>query len=309
MLVPENMRGQNIGILGLGKSGLAAQKSLSAAGANLFVFDDFETNIQLPNLKKIKWENWPWNQLNAMVISPGIPHLHPTPHPAAEIARSKSVEIISEVEVALRAKPKAKHIAITGTNGKSTTTALLGHALEIAGIKTAVGGNIGDPVCSLTDPGHNGMIVLELSSYQLETTPSIAPHISILLNISPDHLERHGGMRGYVASKETIIKKTRENGVAIVGIGDNFTKNIAKSARNRGILVLDANPAIAAKSLQESIVLAGNHNAENVAAVSQALNFIGVDGHVVVTVTESTISIYKWKFRCTMWTHLSLLSP
>ena len=118
------------------------------------------------------------------------------------------------------------------------------------------------------------MIVLELF-VSIETTPSIAPHISILLNISPDHLERHGGMRGYVASKETIIKKTRENGVAIVGIGDNFTKNIAKSARNRGILVLDANPAIAAKSLQESIVLAGNHNAENVAAVSQALNFIG----------------------------------
>ena len=149
--------------------------------------------------------NWPWQNLDALVISPGIPHLHPTPHPAAAHAAVKNIEIISEVEIALRAEPQARIVVITGTNGKSTTTALVGHCLQQAGEAVAVGGNIGRAACSLDDPGPDGVIVLELSSYQLETTPALSPTIAVVLNITPDHLDRHAGMAGYVAAKTRAL--------------------------------------------------------------------------------------------------------
>ena len=125
----------------------------------------------------------------------------PAPHPAAARAAQAGIEVISEVEIALRARPAARLVVVTGTNGKSTTTALLGHCLSTAGIPVAVGGNIGDAACNLQDPGRDGVIVLEMSSYQLETTPALRADIAVLLNITPDHLDRHGGMTGYVAAK------------------------------------------------------------------------------------------------------------
>ena len=126
--------------------------------------------------------------------------------------------MISEVELALRAKPQAQLVVVTGTNGKSTTTALIGHCLATAGRAHAIGGNLGDPACSLDDPGKDGVLVLELSSYQLETTPSLAPDISILLNISPDHLDRHGGMNGYIAAKAVVLDRLGADCLAIIGM-------------------------------------------------------------------------------------------
>ena len=183
MLVPDDMNGQTVGVLGLGGSGVAAVAALQAAGAHVVAFDDGKNQQDLPAIQMTDWRDWPWQNMAAMVISPGIPHLHPTPHPAAAHANSLEIEVISEVELALRAKPQAQLVVVTGTNGKSTTTALIGHCLATAGRAHAIGGNLGDPACSLDDPGKDGVLVLELSSYQLETTPSLAPDISILLNI------------------------------------------------------------------------------------------------------------------------------
>ena len=113
--------------------------------------------------------------------------------------------------------PQAPIVVITGTNGKSTTTALVGHCLQEAGKAVVVGGNIGRAACSLNDPGPDGVIVLELSSYQLETTPALSPTIAVILNITPDHLDRHAGMAGYVAAKTRALTALRADGTAILG--------------------------------------------------------------------------------------------
>jgi len=227
MLVPHDMNGQTVGVLGLGGSGIAAVAALRAAGAHVVAFDDGKHQQDLPAIQMTDWRDWPWQDMAAMVISPGIPHLHPKPHPAAAHANSLQIDVISEVELALRAKPQAKLVVVTGTNGKSTTTALIGHCLATAGRAHAIGGNLGDPACSLDDPGKDGVLVLELSSYQLETTPSLAPNISILLNISPDHLDRHGGMNGYIAAKALVLDRLGADCLAIIGDGDEHVKALA----------------------------------------------------------------------------------
>ncbi len=281
MLVPHDMKGQVIGVLGLGGSGLAAIATLQAAGAHVFAFDDLKPQQDVPEINQIDWQDWPWDKLNAMVISPGIPHRHPTPHPAAAHAYRRHIEVISEVEIALRAKPKAKLIVITGTNGKSTTTALIGHCLITAGYPVAIGGNLGDAACSLDDPGENGALVLELSSYQLETTPSLAPSISILLNISPDHLDRHGGMDGYITAKTVVLDRLDRSGIAIVGAGDEHVRKLSKATAARGIKTLIANPNLAPFGQHRSPELAGEHNAENAAAAALALHTLGLNEKMI----------------------------
>ena len=277
MLVPHDMNGQTIGVLGLGGSGIAAIAALRAAGAHVYAFDDVKDQQDIPEIPMTNWQDWPWQKLDAMVISPGIPHLHPKPHPAAAFAHGHGIEVISEVEVALRAKPQARLVVVTGTNGKSTTTALIGHCLKTAGFANAIGGNLGDPASSLDDPGKAGALVLELSSYQLETTPSLAPAISILLNISPDHLDRHGGMDGYVAAKAIVLHRLGADGLAIIGAGDDHVRALATATRQRGIKTMIASPDLAPKAQHESASLAGAHNAENAAAAALALEALGLD--------------------------------
>ena len=281
MLVPHDMKGQVIGVLGLGRSGLAAVAALKAAGAHVFAFDDVKTQQDIPQITLTSWRDWPWDKLEAMVISPGIPHNHPMPHPAAAHANRQHIPIISEVELALRAKPKARLVAITGTNGKSTTTALIGHCLQAAKRPVAIGGNLGDAACSLDDPGEHGTLVLELSSYQLETTPSLKPSISILLNISPDHLDRHGGMAGYIAAKTMVLDRLDKTGIAIIGAGDEHVQTLAKITAAKGIKTLIASPDLAPIGQKRSTALAGTHNAENAAAAALALHAIGLDDQVI----------------------------
>ena len=291
MLIPYDLKGQMIGVLGLGRSGVAATATLQAAGAHVFVFDDEKEQQDILEMTMINWMEWPWHKLSALVISPGIPHHHPTPHPAAAMAYSHNVEVISEVELALRSKPKARLIAVTGTNGKSTTTALIGHCLKTAGYPVAIGGNLGDPACSLVDPGKDGVLVLELSSYQLETTPSLAPSISILLNISPDHLDRHGGIAGYVAAKTIVLDRLDETGLAIIGDGDKHVKTIAKRTVARGIKTLIASPKLSLIRQKRSTALAGAHNAENAAAAAMALQAIGLKDQIISRGIDSFASL------------------
>lgn len=276
MLYPNFMSGQTVGVLGLGSSGMAAAQALHAAGVIVFMHDDNKPDTRMHEGTLANWQKWPWAELDALVISPGIPHLHPTPHPAAARARVEDVEIISEVEIALRAAPTAPLVVITGTNGKSTTTALIGHCLLEAGKSAAVGGNIGQPACSLDDPGPNGVIVLELSSYQLETTPALAPHITIILNITPDHLDRHDGMTGYIAAKTRALTALRKNGTAIIGQSDIYVRQLAVESINRGVKTLLATTKKPTAGRQHCLALRGDHNAENVAAARLALSELGL---------------------------------
>ena len=282
MMHPHSMSGQTVGILGLGVSGMAAARALAGVGAHLWLHDDSITPDQLPaGAQRADWQAWPWDRMDAMVISPGIPHHLPAPHPAAARAAQAGIEIISEVEIALRARPAARLVVVTGTNGKSTTTALLGHCLSTAGIPVAVGGNIGDAACNLQDPGRDGVIVLEMSSYQLETTPALRADIAVLLNITPDHLDRHGGMTGYVAAKARALAAVGADGLAVIGAGDTHVRALADGLRQRSADHADApglaviTPDQAPSAVRNCAALAGSHNAENAAAVAICLRHLG----------------------------------
>ena len=277
MLVPHSMSGTKVGILGLGLSGMAAANVLAAAGAKLWLHDDNAApHGEVPQGAQLcGWQDWPWDELTSMVISPGIPHAHPQPHPAAARAGEAGVEVISEIEIAMRAAPQARIVAITGTNGKSTTTALTGHCLRSAGRAVAVGGNIGDAACNLDDPGADGVIVLELSSYQLETTPSLRADIAMLLNITPDHLARHGGMEGYVAAKARILDAAGAEGLVVIGTGPHLDP-LADARRKAGGKVSIINPADAPATIAGVASLAGPHNAENAAAATACLAALGL---------------------------------
>ncbi len=277
MLIPAQMTGKTVGVLGLGKSGLAATTSLLAAGAAVFLTDDHHIPKRLPKDAQLHpWPDWPWTEIDLMVISPGIAHAFPAPHPAAKLASEYDVEVVSEIEIAMLAKPAARVVGITGTNGKSTTTALIGHCLKVAGIPTAVGGNIGDAACQINDPGPDGVIVLELSSYQLEITPSLRTDVSVVLNISPDHLDRHGGMDGYIAAKTRVISSLDGKGLAVLGEGDTHVRNLATVAANAGHLVQIARGIAAPNGRNKCPALTGTHNAENAAAAAIVLRQLGV---------------------------------
>ena len=283
MLLPHSMSGKTVGILGLGLSGMAAARALGAAGATCWLDDDrLAAPDNLPtSAHAAAWQDWPWAMLDTMVISPGIPHDHPAPHPAAARARDAGVEIISEIELAMRAAPSARLVAVTGTNGKSTTTALIGHCLRRAGVDVSVGGNIGDAASNLVDPGPDGVIVLELSSYQLETTPSLHADVALLLNITPDHLDRHGGMDGYVAAKARILSALPPAGLAVFGEGDGPVGALAAAFEAGGgrAITVTANDIPAGTSLAPA--LAGPHNALNAAAAAACLRHLGVDDRII----------------------------
>lgn len=277
MLIPAHMTGKRVGILGLGRSGLAAAASLLAAGAKIYGADDSHPT-QIPDGGILaNWADWPWDGLDLMVISPGIPHHHPEPHPAAKLAMDHGVPVVSEIEIAMMAAPAARIVGITGTNGKSTTTALIGHCLRAAGIDVAVCGNIGDAACQIDDPGTNGVIVMELSSYQLETSPSLATDISVILNITPDHLDRHVGMDGYIAAKTNILHAIKQNGLAVLGAGDDIVQGLSHAPLNAGIITKIATGHDAPASVADCPALAGAHNRENAAAAAIVLRHLGLD--------------------------------
>jgi UDP-N-acetylmuramoylalanine--D-glutamate ligase len=211
-----------VAVMGLARSGLAAARALAAGGAEVRAWDDGEAGREaaaeagIPLVDLADAGNW--ESVETLVLSPGIPHTHPAPHVSATTARNLGAEIIGDIELLARACPEARYVAITGTNGKSTTTALLGHILGKAGCTVEVGGNIGRPAIEFEPLGEDGIYVLELSSYQLELVSSLACDVALLINIAPDHLDRHGGMDGYVAAKRRIFDGQPRGATAIVGL-------------------------------------------------------------------------------------------
>jgi len=222
MITVTEYAGQKVGVFGLGKAGQAAVASLSAGGAQVFSWDDKGNG-------SMAFEQWPWAELKALVLSPGVPLTHPKPHPVVELAHAHNVPVIGEVELLYRACPDARFIGITGTNGKSTTTTLIGHILQHAGVKAEVGGNLGTPALALAPLGKDGIYVLELSSYQLDLLKTVRFNIAAFLNVTPDHLDRHGDMEGYIAAKMHIFDRQQKGDVAVIAVDDEYTKGIRDS--------------------------------------------------------------------------------
>ena len=176
-------------------------------------------------------KSWPWKELEALVLSPGVPLTHPAPHYTVTLAQEAGVRVIGDIELLCEAQPLAKKIAITGTNGKSTTTSLIGHILKAAGARAEVGGNLGTSALTLAPQGNDGCYVLELSSYQLDLVQTARFNIAMLLNITPDHLDRHGGMEGYVAAKSHIFERQTKHDAALVNIDDDYSRSVYSALR------------------------------------------------------------------------------
>lgn len=281
MLIPHHLTGKQIGVLGLGRSGIAVCQAVAqVADTAIYAHDDdAEVKPVLPDrVITAPPTDWPWRELDYLVISPGIPTRHPKPHAAAAMARTAGVAIICDIEILMQMDIKARFIGITGTNGKSTTAALTAHLLKCAGVPGVLGGNIGTAVLTMpipdvwNDPGKGGVIVLELSSYQLEITPSLHLDAAAILNITPDHLDRHGGWDGYVAAKEAIGRGVEKSGGALLLGADAPCQAIGKRYPK---LAQPIDPSLVAKHKLPTS-LTGSHNQANAAAAIQLIAALGI---------------------------------
>ena len=291
-----------VAVFGLGKSGLATVAALLRAGATVWAWDDGEAaraKAAAMGARLVELYGCDWSRPVSLVLSPGIPHTHPAPHAVAAAAKAHGIEIIGDVELFARALPDAISVGITGTNGKSTTTALIAHLLQVAGRSAVAGGNLGTPVLAFDRLPDDGVYVLELSSYQLDLTSSLACRAAILLNVTPDHLGRHGGIEGYVASKARIFANQGAGDTAIVGIDDPHCRAVREAliagAKQR-VVAISAERRIPGSvhavggrliddtggterlvlDLAEAPALPGTHNWQNAAAAYAAVRALGV---------------------------------
>tara|TARA_B100000886_G_scaffold201276_1_gene138958 strand:- start:37 stop:1299 length:1263 start_codon:yes stop_codon:yes gene_type:complete len=264
MMIPKNMKDKTIGILGLGISGKSAFKCLEAVGSKVYAYDDNTSNDMLatnPN-------KWPWYELDQIIVSPGIP----LTHPLIKKAKKLKIQINNEIDIFARSFPKAKVIGVTGTNGKSTTTSLLGHIISFNGFKVQVGGNIGKAASSLTDPGKDGFIVLELSSFQLETCNNLILDGAIILNITPDHIEWHGNLNNYYNSKIKIASFLKKDAPLIISSNDNLCKKATNDLKdNHNVININEHNKINYNAIKSFI-----HFKENLIASTKILSFLGI---------------------------------
>ena len=259
-----NYKNQDVGILGLGLSGLAAARVLLNSKANIFVFDDKKEKPSI--IKKSNWINynyWPWESIKTLVVSPGIPINNKEKHNAIKLAIDNKVKIINDIDLFVEIYPKAKIIGITGTNGKSTTAALLFHILKFNKIKSVICGNFGIPACSINDPGENGVIILELSSYQLDGAKSLSLDIATIINITPDHLDYHETFDRYVSSKLKIINFLKRNGIFIYDKSNKLLNKIIDANKYNSLKFSNVNEKEAKDFINDNNYLKGTHNAIN----------------------------------------------
>ncbi len=219
------LKGKPVAVFGLGISNAAVIDALVKAGAQVAAWDDDPAKRTGPHIKNLLEEDL--SAYACLVLAPGV-KLH---HPLLKRARAAGTEMLCDIEILHRCRHGRKVIGITGTNGKSTTTALTGHILNSNGITAAVGGNIGHAALALDMPPANGVFVLELSSYQLDLCPTFAPDIAVLLNVTPDHLDHHGTMEKYTAAKQRIF---RGKGHAVIAAGPAETAGYADRPYVRG---------------------------------------------------------------------------
>ena len=289
--------GARIAVVGLGRAGLPAALRLMAWGAEVAAWDDREEARRAAAEAGVPLHDPAEGRLraDALLLSPGIPHTLPRPHPAAEAARAAGVPILCDVEflyrAVLAAQSAARFVGVTGTNGKSTTTALIHHLLRRAGRPAEAGGNLGRAALTLNILGSEGTYTLEMSSYMLERIATLRFNVAVMLNLAPDHLDRHGDMAGYAAAKARIFARQGGEDVAVLGQDDAMTAAMAGGiaarivpvsgqAAQRGgiwaegrILRDEAGPIL---DLREAGSLPGVHNAQNAAAATAAAFALGL---------------------------------
>ena len=292
MITASAYKDKAVGVFGLARTGVAAVEALATSGATVFAYDDNadhrdQVAEHVSNLYELNF-----SALDELLLAPGVPLTHPKPHELVLKAADEDVKIISDFDVFEAARtdmPAHKVVAITGTNGKSTTTMLVAHMIAECGRPVAVGGNIGTGVLALDILPEGGVYVFEMSSFQLDLTKAFDADVAILLNMSPDHLDRHGDMDGYMAAKKRLFDMQTDGRTAIVGIDDNPSREIAESLKNKitvstmdveadysvvnGLLMAGANEIA---DISDLACLQGAHNQQNAAsafAVGKALGF------------------------------------
>jgi UDP-N-acetylmuramoylalanine--D-glutamate ligase len=318
MIIVPGIEKKKIGVYGLGATGLATCEALCASGADVYCWDDSaEAQKKTANTRYAAEhpKNWPWQELRSLALSPGVPLTHPAPHPIVRKAHQSGVEVIGDIEFFARAvnalapKERPRIVAITGSNGKSTTTALIGHVLKECGRDALIGGNIGLPVLSLPDLESYRTYVLELSSFQLDLAKTLRANTAVLLNLSPDHIERHGSMEGYVAAKMRIFLNQTKDDTAIIGVDDEWSQGIcakllkdgpsratpisAEGALGRGVFALNAKLYFSfpdktgeAGDISHVTALRGQHNWQNAAAAVAAAVAEGVAPNIAVNAMD-----------------------
>ena len=296
-------KGKTVALFGLGGSGLVTVRALVAGGAHVIAFDDNPTSVEKANQAGIETADLralDWASIAALVLAPGVPLTHPQPHWSVELAKKAGVDVIGDIELfsleLAKAGRVAPMVAITGTNGKSTTTALVAHVLSSAGRDVQMGGNIGRAVLDLDpisrDNPANQVYVVECSSYQIDLAPSLAPHVGLLLNVTPDHLERHGTLENYGAIKERLIAGSD---VAVIGVDDAICTAAANRIEQSGTAVFRISKSNKTPAdfgfngtslideegseliyLETIGALRGSHNGQNAAAACAACQALGL---------------------------------
>jgi len=302
--------GKKIALFGLGDSGLATARALMAGGAQVIAFDDDADacqRAQTANITVADLHNIAWQEINALILTPGVPLTHPKPHWAAKLALEAHVEIIGDIELFVRERAATMTrlglreedcplIAITGTNGKSTTTALITHILREQGYEVAMGGNIGEPILQLEPPRPRIFYVIECSSYQIDLAPSLKPTVGILLNLTPDHIDRHGTFEHYAQVKQRLVTASH---TAIIALDDASTRGIAQHLKKElnCVISISSQPVQKADwfakgtalyrqnqdttelvaTLDGIASLRGKHNAQNALAALAAVAALSVD--------------------------------
>ncbi len=298
--------GKTVAIFGLGKSGLLAAGALIKGGARVIVYDDDEksrANAQAAALTVQDLREADWSTIAALVLAPGVPLTHPVPHWSVTLAHKAEVDIIGDIELFCRQRAASRLncplVAITGTNGKSTTTALVAHILANAGRDVQMGGNIGVPVLALAPFAPGRIYVLEVSSYQVDLAPSLHPSVGILLNVSEDHLDRHGTMENYAALKALVPAAVEPGGTAVVSVDDDYTRDAASRIERAGRTIVrvsvkgplrdglyaEGTRIVRAAGGKADVVaqlagigsLRGEHNAQNAACAAAACLALGLD--------------------------------
>ncbi len=315
--IPE-VAGRRIAVMGLGAAGLPTARALAASGARVLAWDDepeARNRAAASGVAVADLLGADWHGIDTLVLSPGIPHNFPKPHPVAARARAADAAIVCDVDLLGRACPDAIYVGVTGTNGKSTTTALIAHILRTAGRAIEVGGNLGPAVLNFAPFGKGGIYVLEMSSYQLERTFSIAFDVAVLLNISPNHIDRHGDLAGYVAAKRRIFATGRKSQTAVIGDDDAETQRVAQQVEAEGRLAVVRITRAAPRpdmvgggggrlldrtargdpeaviDLAEAPDLAGGHNAQNAAAAYAAARALDVQPQTIAAAMRSYRSL------------------
>jgi UDP-N-acetylmuramoylalanine--D-glutamate ligase len=319
MIVSHAFAGRKVAVFGLARTGISAIASLKAGGASVIAWDDNSAARDLggqAGAEIVPWREWGWSGIAAMILSPGVPLTHPRPHEVVSHARRAGVAVIGDVELFAREirpdparKGRAPVIAVTGTNGKSTTTALTGHILSACGFDAQVGGNIGKAVLDLNPPTARTVYVIEMSSFQIDLAPGLHPDIGVLSNLSPDHLDRHGSMENYAAIKARLMRAVPKDGQAVIGVDDEYSSAIFTALSGadaqaipvavgkvlgRGVFAVDgalydAGGGAAARvmELEEAKNLPGAHNWQNAALAYAATRALVKDRRAIAAAIAS----------------------